>query len=57
MFVLFFCFFIIKKKVCFGVSAVAQWIKNPTAVACVTAEATPSLVQWVEGSGVAAAVA
>ena len=38
-----------KKK---RIPAVAQWIKNPTAVAPVL---IPSLAQWVKGSGVAAA--
>ena len=37
-----------------------QWVKNPTAVALVTAEVwvpAPRPAQWVKGSGVAAAVA
>ena len=36
----------------------AQWVKNPTAVAWVTAEVSgsiPSLLQWVKGSGIATA--
>ena len=39
-----------------GVPAVVQWVKNLTAVSCVTAEAgvqSHSLVQWVKGSGIA----
>ena len=34
----------------------AQWVKNPTAVAQVTAEAqVPSPAQWIKESGIAAA--
>lgn len=37
-----------------GVPAVAQWIKNPAAVAL---GSIPSLAQWVKGCSVATAVA
>ena len=43
-----------KKKAAKGVSAMAQWVKNPTTTVLVAAEVwvlSPSLVQWVKGSG------
>ena len=38
-----------------GVPTVAQWVKNLTATAWVTADLTPGLVQWVKGSSIATA--
>ena len=43
-----------------GIPAVAQWVKNLTAMAQVAAEAQvqfPSLAQWVKGSSIASSVA
>ena len=48
-----------QKKEFDGVSAVAQWVKNPTAAGsgrCRSSGLIPSLEQWVKGPGFAAAM-
>ena len=42
----------------YGVPIMAQWVKNPSAVAgsLCKSKFNPWLVQWVKGSGIAAAV-
>jgi len=54
-----FFFFFFFLSILDRVPAVAQWVKNPTAVAQVVAEAPVQswMAQWVEGSGTAIAIA
>ena len=46
-------------KFMFGVSIVAQWVKNPTSgLGCYRGIGSiPDLAQWIKGSGIATAVA